>query len=37
MPKKQKKKSAALANPSLLGPLDGDKGKIIQVVVETPK
>ena len=37
MPKKQKNQKAALANPSLLGPLDGDKGKIIQVVVETPK
>src|SRR6267378_6621642 len=37
MPKKQKIQKAALANPSLLGPLDGDKGKIIQVVVETPK
>jgi inorganic pyrophosphatase len=37
MPKKQKNQKTALANPSLLGPLDGDKGKIIQVVVETPK
>jgi inorganic pyrophosphatase len=37
VPKKQKKQKAALANPSLLNPLDGDKGKVIQVIVETPK
>ena len=37
MPKKKKDKKATLANPSLLAPLDGDKSKIIQVVVETPK
>jgi inorganic pyrophosphatase len=37
MPKKRKKQKATMANPSLLVPLDGDKGKIIQVVVETPK
>jgi inorganic pyrophosphatase len=37
MSKKQKKKLAALANPSFLAPLDDDKGKIIQVIVETPK
>ena len=37
MPKKPKNQKAALANPSLLGPLDDDNGKIIQVVVETPK
>src|SRR5258707_14740365 len=37
MPKKQKNQKAALANPSLLSPLDDDNGKIIQVVVETPK
>src|SRR5258707_12353857 len=37
MPTKQKIQKATLANPSLLGPLDGDKGEIIQVVVETPK
>jgi inorganic pyrophosphatase len=37
MPKKQKNQKAALAKPSLLGPLDGVKDKIMQVVVETPK
>src|SRR5258707_1414227 len=37
MPKKPKNQKAALANPSLLSPLDDDNGKIIQVVVETPK
>lgn len=35
MPKKKRRSS--LADPSQLAPLDGDKGKTIQVVIETPK
>jgi inorganic pyrophosphatase len=37
LPKVQNKSNSALANPSLLGPLDRGNGKIVQVVIETPK